>query len=899
MDRLRRYCLVLNGLLWACPLHAAVLDVPATVERLTLGVALDYFLDEAGTLDPAAAMNDRHYRPAGRDSLTFGFRSAVLWLRLSLRNPGTGPLERILHIEPGRLERADLFVPMPGGWRRLDNGIRVAAAQRPIPGRGLAFPVRLDAGETRHLYLRVQSRTALSVLPVLWEPAAFRAAMHREDMIGMLSLGALLGMAVYAIVLFPLRRDRATLRNGLALACYGLGEMAYHGYGAVYVWPDQPDWELRAVPVCFALAQLAFNRFIKAFLPLRALGWRSARYWLDALFLVEAVLVTALLLGAPWMVVVRILVLMMPILPVVLLSLTVAAIRQGYGPARWLATGLLMMTGVMVLRIGEVQGWLPVSPFSARTGTAACLFTANLLFFAAISQRVDRLQREKDIAQAEALNIQRQAAARLERLVAERTRELHAAKDRAEQANRAKGDFLARVSHELRTPLHTILGYTHLLRREVAAAPGGEWLGSLAEGGRHLARLIDDLLDYARGERGAFPLVPEAVFFYRCLERWREQGTVLTAERNNHWEVRFDAGLPAVVRMDARRLEQVVLILLSNAARYTRAGRIVLTVAATAIEAGRVRLRIEVADTGQGIANADLVRIFEPFEQAGSGQAGGLGLGLAIGRQIVRAMGGELRVESRPGEGSRFWFEIELDPAAEDDIPMPLPDLDILGYAGPARDVLIVEDHAANRHFLAHLLSELGFRVHAADGVQAGLALAASVPLDLVLLDQRLPDGTAWELLRRLRETAATAAVPAVLLSALPPTPPDDWDDMRGFDVVLLKPAGAAELLSCIGGLLELTWLREVTDGGRDGGGSKGVLAPADAAWETGPLSAELSAAERTELAELARQGAVYEIEEWIARLRLARPQCRPLLARVEERLAALDFAGITAVVGN
>lgn len=255
--------LALWGLLLATAGHAAVLDVPTDVERLPLGATLEYFLDEAGQLAPEAAMRDGRYRPAGGDSLTFGFRAAVLWTRLTLRNPGDVAIERWLHIEPERLEQVSLFLPESGGgYRRLENGLQVAVAQRPVPTRRLAFPLRLEAGSTLTLTLRVQSRTRLSLLPMLWTPAAFERAMQYEDLFAMLSIGALLGLGLYAITLFPLRRDRAALWLGLTMLCVCLFEAAYNGYDYAYGWPDRPDWSLRAAPVFALLAQIGFNRLV-------------------------------------------------------------------------------------------------------------------------------------------------------------------------------------------------------------------------------------------------------------------------------------------------------------------------------------------------------------------------------------------------------------------------------------------------------------------------------------------------------------------------------------------------------------------------------------------------------------------------------------------------------------
>ena len=290
--------LALLGLFLVGTVHAAVLDVPTSAERLPVGAALEYFLDASQELTPAAAMRDGRYRPAGGDSLTLGFRPEVLWVRLTLHNPADAAIERWLHIEPERLERVSLFLPTTGGYRRVENGLQIAVAQRPVPARNLAFPLRIEAGETLTLYLRVQSRTRLSLLPILWTPAAFQRAMQHEDLFAMLSIGALLGLGLYAIIMFPLRRDWAALWLGLAMLWVCLFEAAYNGYDYAFWWPDRPEWSLLAGWVFLLLVQIGFNRFIRTFIPFRMFGWKWAGLWLDGLFLAALALLLFLLLSA-------------------------------------------------------------------------------------------------------------------------------------------------------------------------------------------------------------------------------------------------------------------------------------------------------------------------------------------------------------------------------------------------------------------------------------------------------------------------------------------------------------------------------------------------------------------------------------------------------------------------
>lgn len=800
-------CLFWSG--WA---QAAVFEVPATAERLPLGSAMEYFFDETGRLDLQAASRDSRYRPALHDSLSFGYGAPVLWVRLALHNPAAALIDAILQVEPERLERVSLFLPGPdGGYLRLDNGLRVAVAQRPLPARGLAFPLRLEPGRTLHLFFRVETRNALSFMPVLRAAAAFERNTHHEELLAMLNFGVLLGLAGFAVLLFPLQRDRTALFLGCSMVCYCLFEAAFDGYGYAYLWPNSPDWALRAPWIFVLLMQAAFNRFVKVFLRIESSDRPWAARWLNGLLAAKFVLVAGHLFGVSF-------VLLAPIgLVVVAVSLlshvgfAVAALVSGYRPVRYLVLGQAITCTAAAMRIGEVSGWLPITALSSEAMTSGLFYLAELCFFAAVSRRVDLLQTERESARAAALAVQRDISARLESEVAERTSELHQAKELAERANRSKGEFLARVSHELRSPLHTILSYAALLRRDFGGK-AGERLALLEDGGRHLLSLIEDLLAYARHERDTLVLAPEPVFLHRLLARLDDHGAALAAKRMNHYQSRHGENLPPAVRVDARRLEQAVLVLLSNAARYTRRGTLVLEVTAQPAAPDRVSLRFAVADSGIGIAAADLARIFQPFERAaGAGGGDGLGLGLAIARQIVQAMGGEIAVESQPGVGSRFGFTLELPLAAQDEVPVKFATTTVQGYEGPTRRILVLDDTAAHRLLLEHLLSDLGFEVRGVSTLRAAREQLAVEDFDLALLDQCLPDGSAWDLLSEL-----SPGLPAILISAMPPAPPPGLAAALRFEAVLLKPLVSDELLDAMGRVLGLRWVEtevETADG--------------------------------------------------------------------------------------
>lgn len=387
----------------------------------------------------------------------------------------------------------------------------------------------------------------------------------------------------------------------------------------------------------------------------------------------------------------------------------------------------------------------------------------------------------------------------------ESARALEAAKEAADAASRAKSYFLASMSHELRTPLNGILGYTQILRRDnTMSEKQREGVRVIHESADHLLALINDVLDFSKIEAGRielhsteFDLLEFAAAVERAFIPRAREKTLL-------FETAVPLDLPRWVRGDEQRLRQIVFNLVGNAVKFTARGGVVFSVQRG--DAGAIRF--SVSDTGPGIAAEDLARLFEPFTQVAKQNTNstGTGLGLAISRSLVERMGGELRVESEPGWGSRFWFDVPLPESAS--APKPIAHTQrIVGYQGPRRRVLVIDDNAANRSVITAMLSPLGFELtEAADG-QSGVCAFEDFRPDVVLMDLRLPgamDGLAATREIRQRTTNLRLKIIAVSASAY------DIDRKEclaaGCDDFLAKPFREEDLWSALGRALALEW---------------------------------------------------------------------------------------------
>jgi PAS domain S-box-containing protein len=349
----------------------------------------------------------------------------------------------------------------------------------------------------------------------------------------------------------------------------------------------------------------------------------------------------------------------------------------------------------------------------------------------------------------------------------ERDEQLRTAKESAEAATRAKSEFLANMSHELRTPLNGVLGYAQLLQRD----PGitvrqREAINAISKSGSHLLDVINEILDLSKIEAGHVDSEATVTDITQLAADLRQLMAEAASRKQLGLTTSVAPEVPRAICLDKRHLRQVLLNLLGNAIKFTTEGEVGLNIA----RAGEERLLFEVIDTGIGIEPEALTKIFDAFTQTESGAAaGGSGLGLTISRHLVRTMGGELNVESGPGSGSRFFFELPLVQSAAAShvvIGADEPPLDAQLAPGQTLTALVADDSTLNRRILGDLLEGAGVSVFGASGGEEAVRLARQHQPDVIFMDLRMPDLDGLEATRRLRNDSATAQIKVIAVTA-------------------------------------------------------------------------------------------------------------------------------------
>jgi two-component system, sensor histidine kinase LadS len=816
---------------------AATIIVALDAERIDLGDSFDYRGDPSGLMsiaDIAAAQGAFH--AIARKELNRGFSRDAHWLRMTLINATDVPLTRWLQVGHPRLESVQLFWREGDAWRGSGAGTQVPRSQKAVVAATSVLPLTLAPHEERALFIRVASQTTIDMDAALWEPLAFRVEETGYLLARGAFLSALLLAGSFAFLIFLLMRDRVYLLFALALLWQTAFEGCMSGLVTRYLWPATWPFLTELISFCGGMTIFFHTLFLAAFLDLR----KTLPFW-NRVVVVLAGLALLAALGVAlhdyrlWAQAISAIALVVTALASLL---SLALLRRGYRPARFLLAGLsVLWVAVLVsqtMQLGLLPAWAP-----ARDSMPPATVLASALILLAIT---------------------------------ERTRELRDALARAATANEAKSTFLAHMSHELRTPLSTMIGLSRLLRKGSAHVSPQEGGRAIERSGLHLLSMIDELLDHARSELGTLRVAPMPTVWAEFIDAIADAGCMMMQLAGNRF--RLDAGgpFPAMVVIDARRLRQVLENLLGNANRHTSAGEVTLVCRAKpAMEPGNVQLHFRVIDTGEGVAPEDVGRIFEPFQRGGvrtktERGAQGTGLGLAISRQLVALMGGELRLEDTSPQGSTFGFAIECaaQQAAEGASAMEPNGQPV--QADKPKTLLVVEDVAESRALLANLLRSAGFAVIEAAGGREGLARLGA-PVDLVLTDQFMPDGDGWEVLRGVR--ARFPSLPVVLVSAAEPRRPPGFPDELEFDGKVDKPLDEGRLFGLIGRLLAIEW----------------VAAP--------PLPTKLAppAERQAELARLVAEGGVSDIVEWAQALADESPAWTDFAHRVTNAVHRLDFA--------
>jgi signal transduction histidine kinase/DNA-binding response OmpR family regulator len=786
--------------------RADMVRIDGRFQALSLGKHLELAYDPTGqlTVDDVVA-GKLLFEPSKQEVPSFGYRSGTEWARFRVaEEPGVRTEPHVLEVSYPSTDDVQLFRLEGSGAEALGHaGDRIPHSKWPLRTRMPSFVIAREGD-----YLVRVSSSAAHQLPMTLETREHSNERRaREGVVQALYYGALLAMVFYNALIWIAAGLRLYGYYVGFLLSYGTCSMTFGGVLFATILGETPRLNEHLLIPSLAASGICSIAFAVALLDVGAWGKRHQAF---ARILSGAFAVAAFAsFVVPYSIGIRFAYLVVLIWVPFMFSVGISGLRGGKRTSRWfLLAWTSFLVGCLVNAL-RLFGWLPTNDVTANTLQVGSFFEFTLLSYA-LADRIKDLQAEAtqnaELAAQNALAAEEATKFALE----EQSRinlELH-------QMDKLKDTFLANTSHELRTPLNGILGLVETtLSGSVGAVPGPvkRNLELVRASGRRLATLVNDILDFSKLREKAVTLREQPVALRAVVELTLQTLTPLAGDKR----LRLLNEVPETcgVRADENRLQQILTNLVGNAIKFTHEGHVLVRAETTG-----ERVRVVVQDTGIGIPKKAQARIFESFEQADgstSREYGGTGLGLSVTKQLVELHGGTVGVDSEPGRGSAFTFDLAADlvPTGTDNGPRfapqrasstPAPN-EVDGIAAPVSAspqglrVLVVDDEPINREVLAQHLGAKGFEVmHAQDGVQAIERIEADKP-DVVLLDVMMPRKTGYDVLEAVRPKLEASELPVLLLTAKA----QESDLSHGFSLgasdYLLKPVSFVELDARLG----------------------------------------------------------------------------------------------------
>ena len=769
-------------LLLLSPLAGAV-SFDEHTSRLPLGHSIDVFEDVRGTADIAditsAALADS-FRRHDRDVLNAGYSRSVFWIRLDLDyrpQESQDPAPWLLELAYPPLDRLDLYLPGADGKYQLAQrtGDTLPFASRPISLTNYLFDLKLAPGKPLRVYLRLESQGSIQAPLTLWSPKAYMENLPGNVYVLGIIYGVLLVMLVYNLFIFVSVRDTSYLYYILYIASFGLYQVSVNGAGIEYFWPNSPWWANAATPFLIGSASLFGCQFARSFL-----HTREHSPWVDrtllALMAVGA-LVMLLAFSASYALSLRLATYLALAFVVVIFSAGILAWLRGMRVARYFIfawTAFLLGGTINTLM---VLGLLPNVFFTMYSGQIGSALEVGLLSLA-LADRINAMKEERT------------------RILQESSRKLEQLNLELANSNRLKDEFLATVTHELRTPMSGVIGSLELMQTVPMDVELAQYQKTATGSARDMMRMVNDILALIELQAGKLYPRREPFSLRGLFDSLRAQYAPRAETKGLHFDLQLDENLPDTLEGDVGKLAQTLGYLLDNAIKFTHQGGVSLRVDGQRQSDG-VALRVTVQDSGIGFetpADDALYQRFHQLDGSLTREYGGLGIGLALCRQLTELLGGQLQHHSSPGRGSRFVLELNLgQPAQSFSVPPRRAGGQALRRPEQCT-VLVVEDNAINQLVIRGMLLKLGYRVRTADNGSEAIDLLRREGVDAVLLDCQMPIMDGFATCRAIRALPQGGELPVLAITAHSHSGDRERCLAAGMSDYLAKPVKFEEL---------------------------------------------------------------------------------------------------------
>lgn len=779
-----RLLLLLLSLVFSSLVGAVTFD--EHIRALPLGQSMYVFEDVRGDAsidDIASPAVQGSFRLHDKPVLNAGYSRSVFWLRLDLEyrpEQAQGDRNWLLELAYPPLDHLELYLPDEDGSFALAQrtGDALPFDSRQIRQNNYLFELNLEPGQAKRVYLRLESQGSIQAPLTLWAPNAYLEQQPGRIYVLGIIYGVLLVMLVYNLFIFVSVRDTSYLYYILYIASFGLYQVSVNGAGIEYFWPDSPWWANAATPFLIGAAALFGCQFARSFL-------HTAEHspWVDRLLLllmVCGVVVMLLALSVSYATALRLATYLALLFTVVIFAAGILAWLRGMRVARYFIFAWSAFLAGGIVNTLMVLGYLPnvfLTMYASQIGSALEVGLLSL----ALADRINAMKEERT------------------RILQEAGRKLEALNQELADSNRFKDEFLATVTHELRTPMNGVIGSLELMQTVKMDVELEQYQKTAAASARDMMRMVNDILALTELQAGKLYPRHEAFSLRGLFDGLRAHYAPRAEDKGLRFTLELEDSLPDILEGDAAKLAQALGYLLDNAIKFTNEGGVTLQVGRTGNAGNNLPLSVVVSDTGIGFAQSegDLYQRFHQLDGSMTRKYGGLGIGLAICRQLVDLLGGSLSHESQPGVGSRFRLNVPL--TLPEQQPAPALRSQRLSSGVALRQaqqctVLIVEDNAINQLVTRGMLLKLGYRVRTADNGAEALELLRGETVDAVLLDCQMPVMDGFATCRAIRALPGCAELPVLAITAHSHSGDRERCLAAGMSDYLAKPVKFEEL---------------------------------------------------------------------------------------------------------
>ena len=731
----------------------------------------------------------------------FGYSASAFWLKVEINNDSAQNIPKLLEITYPLLDDVQVFLvanqQIEQQFRLGDN---FEFQQRIIPHRLLLVPLAFNAQRHYSLYVRVASTSGLQVPLTLWEVHEFQGYDQTRQFELGIFYGSLLIMMAYNFFIWLSVRERSYLFYVIFVMSFGLLLASIDGFTFQYLWPTQVWWNNRAIVIILALTLFLSMAFSKNFLHTARYNPRLNKVLTVYMSLMAVVVAAGFYFPYRYMIVITLI--LSAGTAFLVITTGICNWRAGNRAARFFVYSWILLAAMVILYDLSQLSIIPKSTFTNLAVQFGEWCEVLLLSFALADRiNVGRLQEQEAqallIAEERRANAEREQHLQTKLKAQEEEIRAKQAISQAQSESRAKSLFLATMSHEIRTPMNGVLGMTELLEATELSQQQQQFVQVIHSSGSALLNIINDILDYSKIEAGKMDIEQIDMDLDNLLLECAAIFSMTAEQKRLEFLASIEPQTPVFIQSDPTRLKQILLNLLSNAFKFTHRGRITLRVH-TKTEGEQSHLHFEISDTGIGMTEEQLSRLFEAFNQADistTRQFGGTGLGLSISKRLVDLMNGTMTVNSRIGEGTTFAVAIPYQAATQAyiyDHFVPLTALQ-------GQRILFVDDSIEFTQIMTEQAQAWGMIADAVHDGEHALALMTQAyqrqtPYNIVALDMRMPYMSGLDIACKMAQDPQLSAIKRVLLTAMRMPPNKEELQQVGLSLVIQKPTSANSL---------------------------------------------------------------------------------------------------------